>query len=156
MNIQVVAVGARLPAWVDENFEIYARRLPGNLSLQLVTVAAVRATRSAGVAERLKTEARRIARVLPRNARIVVLDEHGTALSSRDLAARLHDWQARADSPVLVIGGPDGLASELKAQAAERWSLSRLTLPHALVRVIVAEQLYRAWTILSGHPYHRD
>lgn len=154
MKLLVIAVGTRMPAWVMAGFSEYARRMPPHLALQLCEIRAER-----GASDRarvLDKEGKRIAAAMPRNTLSVVLDEHGEAVTSRELAQRLADWQASGRDPVFIIGGAEGLAEEIKSRADWSWSLSPLTLPHALVRIIVAEQLYRAATIACGHPYHRD
>ncbi|RME34221.1 MAG: 23S rRNA (pseudouridine(1915)-N(3))-methyltransferase RlmH [Gammaproteobacteria bacterium] len=153
MKISLLAVGQRPPSWVQEGFLEYARRLRG-ISLELTEIAPGR--RGAGIDRAREEEARRILKALPRGARLVLLDERGELLDSRGLAGRLQGWQESGGPVALVIGGPDGVAETVRAAARETLALSRLTLPHALVRVLLAEQVYRAWTILQGHPYHRD
>jgi len=153
MRIEVIAVGRRPPAWAAEAWHSYARRIPAEYRLGLTELAV------AGAAERerrLGDEARRIERALPGAAERVVLEERGQPWTTRQLAEALARWRSEAAVPGFVIGGPDGLAEELKGRATRLWSLSRLTLPHALVRVILIEQLYRAMSLLAGHPYHRD
>jgi len=156
MRLLVAAVGTRMPGWADEAFREFSRRMPRELPVELHEVKA--APRSAGksVASLLAVEAERIRAALPPRCRVVALDERGAAVTTRELAARIAQWQAAGDDVALVIGGPDGLADALKDNAAESLRLSSLTLPHALARVVLAEALYRAASLLRGHPYHRE
>ncbi|MFM9915754.1 MAG: 23S rRNA (pseudouridine(1915)-N(3))-methyltransferase RlmH [Rhizobacter sp.] len=155
MKLQLVAVGQRLPAWADEAYQDYAKRFPPDLRLELKAVKAE--PRSGRTAEQLMAaEAARIEAALPRGARRVVLDEHGARLTTKQLAQRLTAWVNDGRDVALIVGGPDGLAPPLKASAEETLRLSDLTLPHAFVRVLLAEALYRAWTVTINHPYHRE
>ncbi len=155
MKLVLVAVGQRPPAWAEAAFGEYAKRFPPELRLELKAVKAEpRAGRSA--AQVLAAEARRIEQAWPRGARRIALDEHGERVSTRALADRLLAWQGEGRDAALVIGGADGLEPQLKAACDEALRLSDLTLPHALVRVVVAEALYRAWSVTVNHPYHRE
>ena len=155
MRLVLVAVGLRQPAWAEAAYEEYAKRFPPELRLELKAVKAEpRGSRTA--AQLMAAEAARIEAALPKGARRIALDEHGERVSSAQLAARLLDWQGRGGDAALVIGGPDGLAPAFKAGCDESLRLSDLTLPHAFVRVLVAEALYRAWSINASHPYHRE
>lgn len=156
MRFHLVAVGTRMPDWVDAGFDEYARRLHGGARLQLheVTAAARRGTAADPVRARAE-EARRLQRALPARARVIALDAGGRTLDSAAVAERVREWNRDGAEVAFVAGGPDGLDPELLASADERWSLSALTLPHALVRILLAEQLYRALSILHNHPYHR-
>jgi 23S rRNA (pseudouridine1915-N3)-methyltransferase len=155
VRIVLVAVGTRMPAWADDAFDDFARRMPAELRLELKAVKAEpRDGKSA--AQLMAAEAARIDAAIPRGARRIVLDEHGGRLTSAQLAARILAWQGEGRDAALIVGGPDGLDPALKARCDEAIRLSDLTLPHALVRVVVAEALYRAWSINAGHPYHRD
>jgi 23S rRNA (pseudouridine1915-N3)-methyltransferase len=155
MKLLVVAVGQRVPDWAQAAWDDYAKRMPSELRLELKAVKTEpRASKTA--ATLLAAERERIEAAIPKGARIVALDERGTALTTVALAARLKDWQLGADDVALVIGGPDGLEPAFRQAAHERIRLSDLTLPHAMVRVLLAEQLYRAWSINAGHPYHRE
>lgn len=156
MRLIVAAVGTRMPEWVDEAFREFAKRMPRELPLQLQEIKAEPRNGGKGVEALLAAEAVRIAAALPARCRLVALDERGADLSTRGLAARLEKWMEAGDDVALVIGGPDGLAAQIKTAAAETLRLSSLTLPHALVRVILAEALYRAASLIKGHPYHRD
>ena len=155
MKLLLVAVGQRLPAWADEAYQDYAKRFPPDLRLELKAVKAE--PRSGKTAEQLMAaEALRIEAALPKGVRRVVLDEHGTRLTTVQLAQRLTAWTHDGRDAALIVGGPDGLAPPLKASADETLRLSDLTLPHAFVRVLLAEALYRAWTVTINHPYHRE
>lgn len=155
MRLIVAAVGTRMPEWVDEAFREFAKRMPRELPLQLQEIKAEPRNGGKGVEALLAAEAARIAAALPARCRLVALDERGIELTTRGLAARLEKWMEAGDDVALVIGGPDGLAAQVKAAATETLRLSSLTLPHALVRVILAEALYRAASLIKGHPYHR-
>ena len=155
MKLLLVAVGQRQPAWADEAYQDYAKRFPPDLRLELKAVKAE--PRSGKTAEQLMAaEAVRIEAALPKGVRRVVLDEHGTRLTTVQLAQRLTAWTHDGRDAALIVGGPDGLAPPLKASADEALRLSDLTLPHAFVRVLLAEALYRAWSVTANHPYHRE
>lgn len=155
MRLLVVAVGDRMPGWVDEAVAEYAKRMPRHLRLEWIPIRPEK--RSGRTPEQcMAAEAERILAALPGGARKVVLDERGKDLRSTDLARSLERWQADGRDTALVIGGPDGIAPTLKNVAEEQLRLSSLTLPHALVRVLLAEQLYRAASIIDNHPYHRE
>jgi 23S rRNA (pseudouridine1915-N3)-methyltransferase len=155
MKLVVVAVGQRVPDWAATAWDDYAKRFPPELRLELKAVKTEpRGSRT--VEQLVAAERERIEAAIPRGARVVALDERGTALTTVALSAKLRDWQLASDDVALLIGGPDGLAPGLRAAAHERIRLSDLTLPHAMVRVLLAEQLYRAWSILAQHPYHRE
>lgn len=156
MKLLLVAVGTRMPGWVDAGFEEFARRMPREIPLQLVEVKAEPRTTGKTVEAMMAAEAARIEAALPPRCRRVILDERGSDLTTMDLASRLETWQANGEDVALIVGGPDGLAPAIKASAHERMRLSSLTLPHALVRPLLAEALYRAWTVLKNHPYHRE
>jgi 23S rRNA (pseudouridine1915-N3)-methyltransferase len=156
MKLLVVAVGTRMPAWVEAGFDEFARRMPRELPLQLVELKAEPRTTGKTAEALMAAEAARIEAALPPRCRRVILDERGADLTTIELAGRLEAWQAEGEDVALIIGGPDGLAPALKNTARERLRLSSLTLPHALVRPLLAEALYRAWTVLKNHPYHRE
>jgi len=156
MRIQIIAVGHRMPAWVQAGVLDYQRRLTGGLRLEVKELSPARAALRPDADRARADEAKRILAAIPERAGVVALDERGELWSTRDLAARLAAWMQHTPEVVWLVGGADGLAPECLARADARWSLSRLTLPHALVRVVLAEQLYRAETLLRGHPYHRD
>jgi 23S rRNA (pseudouridine1915-N3)-methyltransferase len=155
MRLLVVAVGQRVPDWAQAAWQDYAKRFPPELRLELKAVKTEpRASKT--LPALLAAERERIEAAIPRGARVVALDERGTALTTVALAARLKAWPLENDVVTLLIGGPDGLDPALRQAAHERIRLSDLTLPHAMVRVLLAEQLYRAWSINAGHPYHRE
>lgn len=155
MKLLLVAVGQRQPPWADTAYDDFAKRFPPELRLELKAVKAEpRGSKTA--AQLMAAEAGRLEAALPRGVRRVVLDEHGTRLTTRQLADRLLAWMDDGRDVALLVGGPDGLDPVLKASADETMRLSDLTLPHAFVRVLLAEALYRAWTVTTGHPYHRE
>lgn len=155
LRIHLVAVGRRMPGWVEAGFGDYSRRLRADVVLQLAEVAPARRGRSYDAERAREEESRGILAAVPSGAWVVALDERGESWSSADLARRLGQWGQAASDVALLVGGADGLHQRCLEAARERWSLSRLTLPHALVRVIVAEQIYRAWSLMNNHPYHR-
>lgn len=156
MKLLAVAVGTRMPAWADAAFDEFARRMPRELPLELKEIKAEPRSGGKPVEALLAAEAGRIRAALPARCRLVALDERGADLATPQLAARLRQWMETGDDVALVIGGPDGLAPDLKSAAAETLRLSSLTLPHALARVVLAEALYRAASVLKNHPYHRE
>jgi len=155
MKLAVVAVGQRVPDWAQAAWDDYAKRFPPELRVELRAVK-TEARASKSLEAIFAAERQRIEAAIPKGARLVVLDERGTSLTTMALAQRIKDWQMGGDDVALVIGGPDGLDPEFKRAAHERIRLSDLTLPHAMVRVLLVEQLYRAWSINAGHPYHRE
>ncbi len=155
MKLLVVAVGQRQPDWADAAWADFAKRFPPEMRLELKALKAEpRAGKTA--AQCMAAEAQRIEAAVPRGARRVLLDERGSRLTSAQLAERLTFWRGDGRDVALLVGGPDGIAPELKASADESLRLSDLTLPHALARVLLAEALYRAWSLHQGHPYHRE
>ncbi len=156
MRIHLLAVGNRRPQWEQLGFDEYARRLPRECALVLREIPLARPAGRSSRQRRLQDEGARLLKAVPARARLIGLDERGRGCSSQALAKQLQGWLADGRDVALLIGGPDGLADTCKAAAESCWSLSSLTLPHGLVRILIAEQLYRAWTILQGHPYHRD
>ncbi|MBI2747534.1 MAG: 23S rRNA (pseudouridine(1915)-N(3))-methyltransferase RlmH [Burkholderiales bacterium] len=155
MKLLIVAVGQRVPDWAQTAWDDYAKRFPPELRVELKAVKTEpRGSRT--VEQLVAAERKRIEEAIPKGTRIVALDERGTPLSTMALAAKLKDWQLGGDDVALVIGGPDGLEPAFRQGAHERIRLSDLTLPHAMVRVLLVEQLYRAWSINANHPYHRE
>ncbi len=152
----IAAVGNRMPDWVDAGYGEYARRMPRESPLELLAVKAEPRSSGKPVAALMAAEASRLRAVLPSHCRRVALDEHGAEITTKGLAAKLAAWAREGDDVAFLVGGPDGLDAELKAEARETMRLSGLTLPHGLVRVMLAEALYRATTVLRGHPYHRE
>ncbi len=155
MRIRIVAVGTKMPGWVDAALADYERRLPRDWRVEWREIRAETRGASGDAALWMQREAARIRAALPDGARIVALDERGADEDSIAFSRRVRAWQRSARAVAIVIGGPDGLDRSFLADAEERLRLSSLTLPHALVRVVLAEQLFRAWSIDSGHPYHR-
>lgn len=156
MKLVVVAVGQRQPAWAEAAYEDFAKRFPFELKLELKAVKAEPRTSGKPAEALMAAEAQRIEAAIPKGARRVVLDEHGARMSTQQLAERLRFWLGDGHDVAFVIGGPDGLDADFKRTADEAMRLSDLTLPHAFVRVLLAEALYRAWTVTAGHPYHRE
>ena len=155
MRLLVVAVGQRVPDWAQVAWDDYAKRFPRELQLELKAVKTE--PRGSKTIETLyAAERARIEAAIPRGTRIVVLDERGTTLTTMALAGRLQEWQNLGGDVALVIGGPDGIDPAFRQAAHERIRLSDLTLPHAMARVLLVEQLYRAWSINANHPYHRE
>ena len=159
MRLLILAVGHKMPAWVSAGFEDYARRMPRDTPLQLVEVRPQPRGTGAGapaqISRMLKLEAERLRSAIPTGATCVALDEHGRPATTQDLARLLEDWRRSGRDVAFLVGGADGLEPELKRSAHLMLSLSAMTLPHQLVRVLLAEQLYRAASLLQGHPYHR-
>ena len=155
MRLLIVAVGQRVPDWASSAYDDYAKRFPPEIKVELKAVKTE--PRGSKTLETLvAAERERIEAAIPKGMRVVVLDERGTSLSTKALAERLTGWQLSGDDVALVIGGPDGLEPAFRQAAHERIRLSDLTLPHAMVRVLLIEQLYRAWSVNAGHPYHRE
>jgi 23S rRNA (pseudouridine1915-N3)-methyltransferase len=155
MKLVIVAVGQKVPDWAQTAYDDYAKRFPPELRIELKAVKTE--PRGSKTVETLwAAERQRIEAAIPRGARVVALDERGTPLTTQALALQLKQWQLGGDDVALLIGGPDGLDPELRAAAHQRVRLSDLTLPHAMVRVLLIEQLYRAWSINANHPYHRE
>ena len=152
----ILSVGHRMPAWIQDGFHEYVRRMPPEVKVELVELKPE--DRGAGkAAERaMALEGERLLAAVPAGGTLLALDERGRSVSTQGLSVMLSEWMRDATHPVFAIGGADGLADAVKQKAAKLVSLSALTLPHGLVRVVLAEQLYRAWSILARHPYHRE
>ena len=155
MHLRLLCVGDRQPAWIVQGFETYARRMPRDCSLALVEVPTRHSGKTADVKRAVIREGERLIQSIPEGALVIALDAGGELWSTKQLAQQLGEWRRDHQNVALLIGGAEGLAPACLTRAHRRWSLSALTLPHGLARVLVAEQLYRAWSILSGHPYHR-
>lgn len=155
MHIHLIAVGTRMPAWVKAGYAEYAARLPRECRLRLVEIPAGKRGKHADLKRIRQTESERLLAAVPAGAKVIVLDESGRQWTTEGLAAELNAWLQGGRDTAFLIGGPEGLDPVCHARAEQVWSLSKLTLPHPLVRVVVAEQLYRAWSIVSNHPYHR-
>ena len=155
MHIRLLAVGDRQPSWVDEASDAYTARLPREWKFRIDVIPTVRRQKNDKSRQAMEAEGKLILAKLQPAEQVIVLDERGRQLDSNGLAGKLSDWQADGRDLCFVIGGPDGLSETCKQRADFSWSLSKLTLPHGLARVLFAEQLYRAWSLQTGHPYHR-
>lgn len=155
MRITLIAVGNKMPDWVEQAYHDYAKRLPADCSLKLLEIPMAKRGKNTDIHKAKAKEAELILAAIPKHDRVIALEVGGQSWSTEKLAANLSDWRMSGDNFSLLIGGPDGLGHECVQRADRLWSLSPLTLPHPLVRVLLAEQLYRAWTINQNHPYHR-
>ncbi len=155
MKIHLLAIGTRMPDWIKAGYAEYATRLPRECALNLIEIPAGKRTPSADAVRALREEGERLAAAFPAGSYSIALDERGSQWSTAELADHLTGWLRDGRDLSLLVGGPDGLDAPCRTRANRLWSLSRLTLPHPLVRVLVAEQLYRAWSVLRNHPYHR-
>jgi 23S rRNA (pseudouridine1915-N3)-methyltransferase len=144
-----------MPAWVNEGFREYARRMPRECTLKLNEISSGQRSRSKSPTKAREDEGRRILAAIPGGNQVIALDVGGRSWSTQMLAEQMQKWMQGGRNLSLLVGGPDGLSLDCLQRAEQRWSLSDLTMPHTLVRVLLAEQLYRAWTVISGHPYHR-
>ncbi|PIE82988.1 MAG: 23S rRNA (pseudouridine(1915)-N(3))-methyltransferase RlmH [Candidatus Contendobacter odensis] len=155
MKIHLLAVGRRMPAWVQTAYTDYTERLSRECTLHLIEIPAAKRGNHPGLARLIHAEGVRLLNAVPTGSRIIALDERGQEWSTAQLAKKLSSWLNDGRNPCLLVGGPDGLAPDCRERAECCWSLSKLTLPHPLVRVVIAEQIYRAWSLLHNHPYHR-
>ena len=156
MRITIIAVGGKMPAWVEQGVTEYQRRMPRELKIQWREIPLVRRGRDTSADVLRLKEGDKILKAIPERDQVIALDVKGKRWSTEQLAAQLTDWQMSGDNYSLLIGGPDGLSDACLQRAGKRWSLSDLTMPHPLVRILLSEQLYRAWTINANHPYHRE
>lgn len=155
MKIRLLAVGTRMPAWVETGVGEYQKRLPPELEFSVQEIAPGRRGKSSHVARAIADEGEAILAAIAPRDHVIALEVKGRPVSTEKLAKALADWRMQGLSVSILVGGADGLSDACRARADQQWSLSALTLPHALVRVLVAEQIYRAWTVLNNHPYHR-
>ena len=155
MQFAVSAVGQRMPAWVQAAWSEYARRFPRGFSLDLREIPLAKRSRNADIESFRAKEGEALLSSVPSGFRVIALEEHGKQWSTEELAGQLELWMREEHGVCFLIGGPDGLSQQCRQQAQNLWSLGRLTLPHAMVRAILAEQIYRAWSITRHHPYHR-
>lgn len=155
MQIHLIAIGERMPRWVQDGFDEYAKRLPAECALRLIEIPAGKRGKNADITRIMRDESERLLSAIPKGAKVVALEVGGRSWSTEQLAAQLEDWLHSGQDLALLVGGPEGLSDAARAAAGQLWSLSPLTLPHPLVRVVLAEQLYRAWSVLRNHPYHR-
>jgi len=161
MKLKILAVGQKMPAWVTSGYQEYQKRMPRECSLELMEIAPAKRTKSkivkAGdIRKIMDDEAKRILAAIKPTDYVVALDLSGKNWSTTELSKKLESWQGFHPTIVFLVGGPDGLSKECLARANEKWCLSALTFPHPLVRVIMAEQLYRGWSVMNNHPYHRE
>ena len=155
MKLSLIAIGTRMPEWVNEGYREYARRLPRECRLKLTEIPLGQRARSKTVERAVAEEGKRMLAEISPGEHVIALDVKGRNWSTEQLAVQFQQWMLAGRGISLLVGGPDGLSAPCLERAQQRWSLSPLTLPHALVRVLLAEQLYRAWTVTVGHPYHR-
>jgi 23S rRNA (pseudouridine1915-N3)-methyltransferase len=155
MKLNLLAVGTKMPAWVTDGYQEYAKRMPRECSLQLHEIIPAKRGKSGSPTQWMREEGERLLAAIPDSHHVVALDVQGKSWRTEELAEQLKNWMADGRDVSLIVGGPDGLTDECLQRANQRWSLSALTLPHPLVRIVMAEQLYRAWTVLQNHPYHR-
>jgi len=155
MQLQLIALGKRMPGWVDAGVAEYTKRFPPEFQISLVELAIPKRVKQSNIEQLREQEAKQILQTIPSGNIVVLLDERGQQWDSVQLSKHLQQWRDESQNISFIIGGPDGLAPTCFQHADKTWSLSKLTLPHALVRIVVMEQLYRAWSITNRHPYHR-
>ncbi len=155
MRIRLIAVGTKMPRWVEDGWQEYAKRLPSEMPLDLVEIPLSTRSKNADVQRLIRQEGEAMLAKVQPGERIVTLEVHGKPWSTEQLAQELERWRLEARNVNLMVGGPEGLAPQVCERSEQRWSLSPLTLPHPLVRILLGEQIYRAWTVLNGHPYHK-
>jgi len=155
MKIHLLTIGQSIPAWIKQGYEEYAKRLPLECALLLTELPAAKRYKKQPTDKIQAEEAERLLNAIPKNCYVIALDEHGILWNTQQLTQQLSKWQQNGSDIALLVGGADGLSAECKKQAKQLWSLSPLTLPHGLVRILIAEQIYRAWSIQHQHPYHR-
>lgn len=155
MKIELLAIGTKMPSWVDAGFKDYQKRLPKACELTLKALPMAQRTKTGNTDLWKEKDSETLLNAIPEQSLVIALDERGKHYTTAQLADKLQTWRESTQHLSLLVGGPDGLTEACKARAQETWALSQLTLPHPLVRIIVAEQLYRAWTLLHDHPYHR-
>lgn len=155
MKIRLLAVGSKMPDWVTKGFQEYTKRLPAEVAFELVELPMGHRGKGADLARAIRQEGDAMLAAIPKGDRVIALEVQGRSWSTEQLAQQLEDWQMDGRNVSLLVGGPDGLDPRCVSVADQKWSLSALTLPHPLVRVLLAEQVYRAWTIIQGHPYHK-
>ncbi len=155
MRFKIIAVGTKMPSWVEEGYKDYAKRLPRDFTVEMVELALGPRGKNASLAKAIAKEGEQMLAAIPKGDKVIALDVLGKPWSTEKLASNLANWSMENSNYSLLIGGPDGLATECLARADAKWSMSALTLPHPLVRIVLIEQLYRAWSILKNHPYHK-
>jgi len=155
LKITLIAVGTKMPHWVTEAYTEYTKRLPPELAIRLVEIPADKRTKNSDMARLIQQEGERMWEAIPKGDYVIALTERGKLWNTREFSVQLQDWQQSGRGVSLLVGGPEGLSAACLSKAHLQWSLSPLTWPHPLVRVMLAEQIYRAWSLLSHHPYHR-
>lgn len=155
MHIRLIAIGNKMPQWVEAGWQEYSKRLPKEFALELIEIPLITRTKNSDIKRLMQQEGTIMLGKVQPAEKVITLEVTGKSWSTEQLAERMRHWQLAGNNINLMIGGPEGLATEVIKRSNERWSLSALTLPHPLVRILVVEQLYRAWTILAGHPYHK-
>lgn len=155
MMVHLLAVGTRMPQWVEQGYQEYAGRMPPECALKLTEIAPGKRTKGADLKRLQRQEGERLLAAVPGGARVIALEVTGRSMDTETLSRQLAAWLQEGRDVALLVGGPEGLDAACRQRADQAWSLSPLTLPHPLVRIVVAEQIYRAWSLLQGHPYHR-
>lgn len=155
MKIRILAIGQKMPSWVEQGYQEYAKRMPNECALEMVEIASGHRGKSTSVAKVKEQEGEALLKVIKPQDWVVALEVKGKSWNTEQLAGQLENWRMNGRDICLLIGGPDGLSQKALARADQKWSLSDLTLPHPLVRIVLAEQVYRAWTVIQGHPYHK-
>lgn len=156
MKLNLVAVGISMPSWVTQGFVEYQRRFPKHMPLNLIEIPNLKRGKNSEIKKIIESESQAILKAIPENGHLVILDIPGKQYDTPELAKKLNQWQNIGKDVYIVIGGPEGLSDQIKQTAHESISLSKLTLPHPIVRVIFAEALFRAWSLNNNHPYHRE
>jgi len=155
MKIRLIAVGTKMPSWVEQGFQEYVKRMPSDCRVELVELPVGPRGKNQSITKAIEKEGQSMMAAMSDKNHCVALEVKGKPWSTEDLAKQLADWRMLGQDIDLIVGGPDGLSSDCVAKSKQKWSLSPLTLPHPLVRILLSEQLYRAWTILNNHPYHK-
>jgi 23S rRNA (pseudouridine1915-N3)-methyltransferase len=156
MKLKILTIGQKMPGWVTAGYQEYAKRMPRECSLELLELAPAKRTKQSNISKVVEEEGKRLLAAIKQGDYVVALEVKGKGWSTSDLAKKLESWQGSQPTIVFIIGGPDGLSDSCLKRANEQWCLSNLTFPHPLVRVILAEQLYRGWSLMNNHPYHRE
>lgn len=156
MKLFIVTVGHKMPGWITTGFNEYAKRMPRETKIELMEIKPEPRTTGKNTQQIMEAEAQRILTALPQNCRRIALDEHGAQHTTKQLASQMQDWMGEGQDVAFIIGGADGLHDSVKQSAQQLMALSAFTLPHAFVRVLIAEQLYRAYSLMHNHPYHRE
>jgi 23S rRNA (pseudouridine1915-N3)-methyltransferase len=156
IKINLITIGKAMPAWITSGYSEYAKRLPKNYQIILVEIPPLKRTNSINIRQIIEAEGLKLLAAIPKNTLVIALDEHGKEWTTIELTKRLGTWHNEQQDISLLIGGSDGLSPKCLQKAQIIWSLSKLTLPHQLVKIFIAEQIYRAWSIINKHPYHRN